>query len=292
MTRPLSIALATCSQLPEPDPDQDLTLDALRAAGADAWLLAWDAPLARHDADLVVLRSTWDYHARIDDFLAWADAIGARLVNPPRLVRWNAHKRYLEALAAMGVPVVPTVFFDRGRARGAEVAAALAAKGWRDVVVKPAVSAGSFSTRRFTGELDEPWVDALLAARDVMVQPYVKSVEGHGERAVVTIDGEVTHAVRKSPRFSGEAESVSEALEPDADERAVAARSIEAARTLAKLDEPLLYGRVDLVRDDAGRPMVGELELLEPSLFFAQNPGALARFVRATLARAERLRTR
>jgi hypothetical protein len=112
-----------------------------------------------------------------------------------------------------------------------------------------------------------------------MVQPYVASVDGYGERSLVWIDGELTHAMRKTPRFVGDAERIDGPFPIADDERAVA----EAA--LAPVAARILYGRVDLARDADGRPMVMELELVEPSLFLARHPPALARFV-AAVARA------
>jgi len=115
----------------------------------------------------------------------------------------------------------------------------------------------------------------------VLVQRYAAAVETSGERALVWIDGALTHSVRKSPRFTGQEESVSGALEPAPDERALA------ERVLARFEGELLYGRVDVVRDEGGGLQVMELELLEPSLFLVQHPPALARFADAL---AERLR--
>jgi hypothetical protein len=114
-----------------------------------------------------------------------------------------------------------------------------------------------------------------------MVQGYVKDVEVGGERAVVFIDGELTHAVRKSPRLADQEESVSEALPVAPDERDLAEMALRPFR------ERLLYARVDMVRDDSGVPMIMELELIEPSLFLAQHPPALARLADA-IAKAAR----
>lgn len=141
--------------------------------------------------------------------------------------------------------------------------------------------AGSFETHR--GRASDPVLQArftrLVAARDVLVQVYLDSVEGHGERALVWIDGAFTHAVRKSPRFAADAESVSEALAIAADERAVG----EAA--LAKVAHELLYARVDVAPGPDGRPVVMEVELVEPSLFLLQEPRALDRLVAGILHR-------
>jgi len=283
MTR---IALVTCRVLPEPDPDQELLLDALTSAGMDAALVAWDDPAADRARcgrfDACILRSTWNYHERPDDFLAWVDrtATVSRLYNPREVVRWNLHKRYLAELERAGVPVVPTAWFDRGEA--ADLGAACRAHGWIDVVVKPAVSAGSFATRRFgAGEEShaQRFLEGILRERDAMVQPVMAGFEDPGERAVVWIDGRITHAVRKEPRFADGEERVSGAMAVTDEEHAIVERALSCVRG------PLLYARIDTVAGIDGTPVVSELELIEPSLFLLQNPRALERFVDA-IARA------
>ena len=93
-------------------------------------MLAWDDPQADPAAyDLCVLRSTWNYAQRYDDFLAWVDSV-PRLLNPAAIVRWNSHKSYLRGLP---VETVPTSFRRESP--------------WEDVVVKPAVGAGSWRVK-------------------------------------------------------------------------------------------------------------------------------------------------
>jgi hypothetical protein len=267
--------------MPEPDPDRDRLLAAAERAGLEAAWVSWDDPgVAWQSFDLLVLRATWNYFERRDAFLAWAAARGPALLNPLPILRWNSHKSYLHDLEREGVAVVPTELVPRG-SEGA-LGPLLARRGWSQVVIKPVVSAGSFSTRRFgPGELTE--AERFLAdtskLREMMVQPYVSSVEAYGERSLIWIDGLFTHAIRKTPRFSGDAEQVSEALPIADDERAVAQRA------LSPRAQQLLYARVDLARDDQGAPMVMELELIEPSLFLAQHPPAEERLVQAIVAR-------
>jgi O-ureido-D-serine cyclo-ligase len=155
--------------------------------------------------------------------------------------------------------------------------ATLAAIDAPSVVIKPEVGAGSLGTRRFAPS--DPAALAHLAALTAhgaaLIQPYVASVDGYGERSMVWIDGALSHAIRKTPRFVGDDERVDGPFPIQGDERAVA----EAA--LAPLADRILYGRVDLARDAAGQPMVMELELIEPSLFFARQPGSVERYVAA-----------
>jgi glutathione synthase/RimK-type ligase-like ATP-grasp enzyme len=274
----MRIALASCRNIPEPDVDEPLVLAAFAKAGAEASVLAWDDPSARFaDYDLVILRSTWNYFEHLDDFLAWACRT-PRLWNPPEIVRWNAVKTYLRDLEARGVDIVPTRFVTKGEnARLADVA-------WKDVVVKPVVSAGSFCTERF--EHDDPrgqiFLDGLSRERDVMIQKWMPAVNDYGERSLVWIDGEITHAIRKSPRFAGGVENVSDEVPIAPEERAFAERVIAAAQA-----SDLLYGRVDIIRDE-GTLRLMELELVEPSLFFKQSPRALDRFVVSALRVARR----
>jgi hypothetical protein len=284
------VAIATCRVKPEPDPDEAPLLEALRARGAAAELLAWDDPAAPDPRafDLIVLRSTWNYPQDPGGFHSWCEraAAAARLRNPLPALRWNLHKRYLLDLQARGVPVVPTVLLARGA--DADLLAVAAERGWDDVVVKPAIGAASVGTRRFRlregsgpGE-GRAFLAATLCERDALVQPYLREVEESGERAQVWIAGEHTHCVRKEPRFAGQDERVSAALAPGAEERAFVARALAALPQDARRD--LLYARADLIRLAGGGLVLGELELLEPSLFLVQHPPALTRLADAIAA--------
>jgi glutathione synthase/RimK-type ligase-like ATP-grasp enzyme len=280
--------IATCRPLPEPDPDEALLLTALEAVGVEARMVAWNDPDAWQGGDALI-RSTWDYVHHLDQFLKWIDRVAAlgRLWNPAPVLRRNVHKRYLLELAAAGVAVTPTVLVPRGATDSLRTLAA--ARGWRDVVLKPAVGAGSFDTHRVR-DAATPEAQALFARlvgeRESLVQPYLDSVDDHGERALVWIDGEFTHAVRKTPRFAADDEQVSPALPLAAAERALGEHALEVALRLAGVTaEDLLYARVDVAPDASGRPVLMELELVEPSLFLLQNPRALQRFVAAIAAR-------
>lgn len=277
------IAIATCRTLPEPDPDEAALVGALARAGAWVSLLAWDGdtPLpAPGEVDLVLVRSTWSYARNVDAFVTWLRALGSRakVANPVPVLLENVDKIYLRGLASRGIPIVPTAFVDRGDRR--TLAAVREAHGFSEVVVKPRVSAGSWKTMRFSegAPLAEEAFASLVAERDVMVQPYVASVDGHGERSIVVLEGRVSHAVRKSPRFSGDAEAVARVPVAD-DERAFAERVLSSY-------SDLLYARVDVARDASFGLLLMELELLEPSLFFREAPEALPGFVQSIVRRA------
>jgi len=273
----VKLRVATCNQLPEVDVDEAPLAEALRAAGVAFELLAWDDPTVDWDAPVpTILRSTWNYALHLDAFLAWIDRVAAAapLWNPRAVVCSNVRKRYLLELAARGVPVVATTLVERGQT------VALPAER---LVIKPEVGAGSLGAKVFAP--GDPAAAAHLAALTrsgaALVQPYVASVEDYGERSLVWIDGELSHAIRKAPRFAGDSERIDGPFEIAGDERAVA----EAA--LAPYADQILYGRVDVARDERGQPRVMELELVEPSLFLARKPGAAARYVAGVLRRLE-----
>lgn len=270
----MKLRVATCLTLPEPDVDEAPLAAALEAAGVAAQLVAWDDPQADWDAPVpTILRSTWNYAQHLPAFLSWIDRVSrvAPLLNPPEVVRGNVRKRYLLELAARGVPVVPTTLVERG---------GTVELPKTRVVIKPEVGAGSVGCKVFAdGREGADHLRALTAEGAALVQPYIASVDDYGERSVIWIDGELSHAIRKSPRFVGDSERVDGPFPIADDERAVATAA------LAPYVDRILYGRVDLVRDEDGQPRVMELELVEPSLFFARKPGSVERFVAGLVRR-------
>jgi glutathione synthase/RimK-type ligase-like ATP-grasp enzyme len=266
------IALVTCARLPQLTEDDCLLAAALREGGAEARAVVWDDPTVDWTSfDAIVIRSTWDYHLRIDEFLAWLDhleACGARVWNPVPLLRWNADKSYLRGL---DVPRVPTAFVRRG----GDVRAAMREHGWHRAVVKPNVSATAFET--FIVEDGQSCPSSGLATRDVLVQPFIDEVVRDGEWSLLFFGGVYSHAVLKRARagdfrvqndFGGTAE----VREPDAAIVEGAARALAAAA-------PALYARVDGVVI-AGVFTLMELELIEPVLFLREHPEAAARLAR------------
>jgi len=292
------IALVTATEARPLDLDLAPLQAALSELGAEVAAPAWDDPAVDWGGfDAAVLRSTWDYVDRIDEFLQWCDRCAARtrLLNPPPVVRWNTDKHYLLELAHRGVPVVPTRYVEPGDDPAATLAAFLGtgkgrltvgrAGDFAEFVAKPAIGAGSRDAARF-GRGDVAAAAAhvrrlLDAGRSVLLQPYLGRVDQDGETAVLYFGGSYSHAVRKGPLLAVGAAPVAglfapeemQAREPDAPELEAAAAAY-AAIPFA----PPVYARIDLLRDVDGAPVVLELELTEPALFFPEAPGAAQRF--------------
>ncbi len=307
----MRIALATCAALPHLDPDDIPLAAALELRGAEVQVAVWDDPAVLWGSfDLVVIRSTWDYAPRRAEFVAWAQRVSqmTRLSNPFPVIRWNTDKHYLAELEKAGVPVVPTIWLEpelhlSGRALHTRFPAG------GDFVIKPAVSAGSLDTGRYTAinatsrGLAIQHAKRLLGdERTVMIQRYLASVDTEGEHAHIFVSGEYSHSILKAAILDGPDVAVEgiyrperiSAISADSEEIAIAQTVVRTARRLLTEAsdgvpveaDPFLYARVDLVHDDEGTPVLMELEMVEPTLFFGYGSGALERFADAVIARA------
>jgi O-ureido-D-serine cyclo-ligase len=288
----MRIALVTAKAARDLDDDLPPLFDAVRGRGHEVTIADWDDAAVRwSDFDITLLRSTWDYSQRLPEFLEWASRVSTQtqLRNPLPVIRWNTDKHYLHDLEKSGVAIVPSKFIETGDDALASIDAFLDQHACDEFVVKPSVGAGSRDAQRYSRKQRD---DAVAHARrllednrSVLLQPYLDRVDEHGETALIFFDGRFSHAIRKGPllhknegptRALFAAEHIS-AREPSAAERALADKVL-AAMPFAKT---LLYARVDLIQDAAGHPVVLELELTEPSLFFAHATGSAERFADA-----------
>lgn len=286
----MTTLLVTCAGLPEGEPGHEVLEAAMAARGVGASWVSWDDPgVDWAAADLVAVRSTWDYVPRYAEFLAWARSVPAGiLLNGADAFEWNHDKRYLVDLPGLGVPTVAT----RLAATTAELAAAVRELG--TAVVKPRVSAGGAGLL----VVDDP-ADPRLGTEVTshpsyppvsgpwIVQPLVESIRTSGETSVFVIGGRAVSQVDKLPaagevrvheEFGGSSIAVPLSKEP----AAVAVAAVGAAA--AHLGRGLDYARVDLVRVGA-ELVVGELELIEPGLYLGVSAAPAAPFADLLAAR-------
>lgn len=283
------VAYVTCEPRQPDSEDDELSADVLAERGVAVHFVAWDDPRARwDDYDLVVVRSSWDYGERLEEFLAWADSVGPeKLRNGPDILRWNTDKRYLAELDGSGLPVPPTVL--------------IAPHGpvpefGGKVVLKPVTGAGARDTGVFDDDAREEGLELLgrLGDQDevTMMQAYIPEIEGAGETAVLFFGGRFAYALKKRTFLpeSGLAVTESGTKISAAMYNEYLVASVEATeaeidlglRTIAWLSNRFgrmpLYARIDMVSTPAG-PVLMEVELTEPSLYLGQSetnevPGA------------------
>jgi hypothetical protein len=283
VSRTGKIGLATMSALADLHPDDLPLVPAFREIGIEARPVIWNGPPGSWDGlDAVAIRSTWDYFHHLPEFLGWLrrlDEVGTRVWNPIPLVVWNSDKSYLKDLERRGIPIVPTVLPGPNES----LEQVLDREGWDRAVFKPSVSGGSWRTHavdRSSLLTMEPVYRELREERTVLVQPYMGQVETTGERSLIFLGGEFSHAVLRAASLAPGGPIVEGApFAPSDAERAFG------RRVLSLLETPPLYARVDYVADGEGVPRLMELELIEPRLFFPSHRASASRF--AELVRDE-----
>lgn len=277
------IGLVTYAKQPNLTEDDRPLIDELRTLGHEAAPVRWDDPSANWSAfQALVLRSTWDYHLRSAEFLAWLDTIdgtGVPLWNPPALVLWNMHKGYLRELQEAGIAIPVTHWLSGGSAR--ELRDIMGREKWREAIVKPAISASATDTFRVRADSadDAERFAALVERTEVLVQELIPEVAEHGEWSLMFIAGAYSHATIKRPR-AGDFR-VQQELGGSA-EPATPSHEVIAAgeRVVAQLPDRSLYVRVDGVETERGFLLM-EAECIEPVLFFQHCDGSRRRFARA-----------
>lgn len=291
--------------------DDRYAADALRDRGWTVEEVAWDDGETSWDAfDVVVVRSTWDYHHRLEAFLevlSEIDESGTPLFNALPLVRWNARKTYLQELGRAGIEVVPTAW--RERLEEGELDELFDELRTGEIVVKPVVGAGAddlfrisrsgqgTASRVLKDELQrdgrssledgerslEALVEKTFADRALLAQPFLSEIVDEGEYSLCYFGGRFAHAVRKEPAdrdFRVQEERGAKILPADPDRSLIdwGRRVIDTTVELVeKVSRPPLYARVDLVRTERG-PLLMELELIEPALYFRIDPPAGEQF--------------
>ena len=277
-----SIVFATCQKDPESQASDTVVAELLSTMGATVTAAPWNGDQTPFEnADLIVVRSTWDYPAAADAFRAWLEGLKSygNVVNAPALMQWNMSKTYFQTLADAGAPLPPMQFITPSVD---EIAEAMDALELTKAVVKPVIGATA-SGLSLVRRDDEPGLKAAAAKleHDGLVQPLIKDITARGETSLIYIDGEFTHAVVKRAKpgdirvqsdFGGSVERV----DPPA-------WAVDEGRMILEmLPEAPTYARVDAVILDETLQLM-EVEVIEPELFFTHAPEAAERFAAALM---------
>jgi glutathione synthase/RimK-type ligase-like ATP-grasp enzyme len=264
-----------------------LLLDELRRRGVHSDPVVWNDDAANwREWGAVLIRSCWDYHLHARQFGAWLQRLEEERIvvrNPPALMRWNMHKRYLFDVSARGarIPATRLTRERTGRSLRDEVEEA----GWAATVIKPAIAASGYGARLIEGapgDEDERAYASLRESGDVLLQEFVPEIATRGEWSLVFVDGQYSHAVvkRAAPgefrvqiEWGGRVESAEPAPQILADAQAVV-DTLEATPTYARVDGIELEGQLTIM----------EVELIEPELFLDRCPGAVRRLAEAVIS--------
>ena len=260
-----------------------IAVNVLREKGMDTVPVIWDdSSVDWRSFDLLIIRSTWDYHLHPGRFASWLDTLElqqATVWNPIHIIRWNMNKRYLLELERDGIQIPRTNFI--GKNESYDLSSLRSSLGTGNVVIKPVISASAWNTWRCSldefSETHRTRMNALLSEGDAMVQEFMPEIGTDGEWSLLFFGTEFSHAVRKFPAdkdFRVQEELGGRyQIERNPPPLAIC----QARKALALIHEPLLYARVDGIMRNSMFIMM-ELELLEPALFFDVEPAAAHRF--------------
>ena len=234
--------------------------------------------------DAVILRSMWDYHLKSSLFDTWLDKlaiVGCYVMNPVSIARWNKNKKYFIELSEKGI-LLPAFYFCLTET-DISLRTILEMKGWDKVVVKPAISGGSFETWRTTStddSLDESHFREMLKSGDVIVQKYIDEIVTEGELSLIYFNKIYSHAIRKKAkqgefRVQTQFGGTTTPFQPSND------ILHKAGDLLSMIKVRLLYARVDGVVGSDGGFYLMELELIEPNLYVRYDVNACENFYAA-----------
>ena len=217
-----------------------------------------------------IFRSTWDYFDQFSNFRNWLDIVKDQcfLINPYKQINWNLDKHYLLDLQKKDLPIVESVFVSKKSQLDLETISK--SKNWKNIVVKPTISGAARHTYHLKNneikKFQNKWL-SLTNNEDFMVQEFQKNILSYGEIAVMLFGGKYSHSVLKKAKkgdfrvqddFGGSVEIINPSLE-----------IIDLAeKTVKSLKTMPLYARVDIILDNGNNPVISELELIEPELWF------------------------
>ena len=270
-----------------------LLIDALGSKGVFCSRESWTDPnFNPSDWDAVIIRSAWDYTENIKGFLSWCEKVSLEtlLFHSFDLVKWNISKTYLIEMFNKGVQTIPSIHLSGEKTFN--FSQTLKDVGVKEWVLKPVISAGSRGTYRIsTSKMEEveDLVRQYLVREDMMLQPFISSVESHGELSLIYFDGQFSHAALKKAKRGDF--RVQEQWGGSIHKYAPKAKQIEwGEKILSYAPETPLYARVDALFTESGGLILIELELIEPDLFLRNDSKASGLFAKAILRRLSEIR--
>ncbi len=271
--------------------EDQLVQDALEKLGLHVKRVAWDdTSFNWKKTKVAVIRATWDYFYRFSEFSAWLENVSAttQLINCKALLQWNTNKIYLLELQEKGIQIPETFVIKKGSCFTLQELHELL--GWEHTILKPCISGAARHTYNLNKNNlaeHESIFTKLQQTEALLLQPFQHRIVTHGEISLIYFNGIFTHAVLKKAKkgdfrvqddFGGSVFP----YQPNAKEIAFAKKCIEACNI-----KPI-YARVDVFLDNNNQLALGELELIEPELWFRLHPEAATIFAQVILEKLEK----
>lgn len=251
--------------------------EALKSEGLNVHRTNWDNPnFDWNSTEYIIFRTTWDYFDRFAEFSKWLEHVSTvtKLINPKSLIYWNIDKHYLKDLKNAGVRIPHTQFIEQGETR--QLKSICSELGWEEFILKPVISGAARHTYRFKladVHQHEEIFKTLISAEGMMIQEFQKQIMTKGEVAFMVFGGKYSHAVLKMAKpgdfrvqddFGGTISNYT----PNAEEIKFIEHAVSACSPVP------VYARIDVIWNNQNELCIGEIELIEPELWFRMSPTA------------------
>lgn len=257
--------------------DDAILTNALEALEIKVTRRSWsDASFDWSGTRFILVRTTWDYFDRFDEFVTWLNETSKKtqFINSIDLIKWNMDKHYLQDLQNKDVNIVETHFIPKKSDKN--LVDYFNEFNLNEAVLKPAISGSARHTYRLNKNNVASYnsiFTTLISNEDMLLQPFQNNVVENGEIALMLMDGQFTHAVlkRSQPgdfRVQDDFGGTLHEYQPSSEEIHFAEKAVAVCP-----DKPL-YARVDIIHDNNGKLAVMELEIIEPELWFRRFPPA------------------
>ena len=257
--------------------EDNTLIKALSNKGIKVYRTNWDNPdFNWNDTEYIIFRSTWDYFDRFNEFSIWLEKVSTmtKLINPKSLIYWNIDKHYLLDIQKKGIRIPNTIFIKKKECKNLkEICSNLQ---WDEFILKPAISGAARHTYKFKlTEINryEKIFKSLILEEVMMIQEFEKQIITKGEVSFMLFGGKYSHAILKKAKkgdfrvqddFGGTIENYI----PNDEEIKFIEQSIKVCKPIP------VYARIDVMWNNQNEMCVGEIELIEPELWFRMNPNA------------------
>ncbi len=257
--------------------EDQLVQNALEKLDLKVKRVAWDdTSFPWENTKLAVIRATWDYFHRFSEFSKWLESVSKKttLINSKAIIDWNIDKHYLFDLQKKGIAIPETHLLKKGSTTTLkEVHTSLQ---WNETILKPCVSGSARHTYKLTPENlenHENLFASLISEEAFLLQTFQHNIVSKGEISLMFFNGIYTHAVLKKAkkgdfRVQDDFGGTVEKYEANLEEINFSKKAIEACFSLP------VYARVDFFYNNKEELVLGELELIEPELWFRLHPEA------------------
>lgn len=266
--------------------EDDLIIKAFKGYPIQLQRINWDNQQVNwNDLDVLIFRTTWDYFHRFHEFWAWLEKVKTqvKLINDFSLIQWNIHKFYLRSLNELGITIPPTLFIEKENDYSLDQW--VQKSNWEKCILKPAISGSARHTYLLEGQPSKEVsaiYDRLKGEEDLLLQEYQPSIRTKGEASLMLYNGNYSHAILKRAKqgdfrvqddFGGTVHD----FQPTPEDIRFAEAVVAACPSLP------VYARVDIFWNEEGKTMLGEVELIEPEMWFRTDEKSATRFASAIL---------